>query len=279
MRQYLILPLIASFAISCSRAFAHGDLHDRIEAISKQLADQPSNAELWLQRADVYRQHEDFGAALADLEKAERIKPDWPLVPLQRARIFFDQQKYPDGERAASDCLKLDPANPDALVLRARCRTRLNRAEDAIADYNSVLNRTNSFRPLPDLFVERARLQAGQGRLEDALRGLDDAIQRFGESPSFVLPAIEYERARGKCDAALVRLAGAEVFMSHEGYLATRGEILLQAGHCAEAKKAFESALASLKKLRPERRALPQAVELEKRLRTGLSKANVPALP
>ncbi len=278
-RNVTALLLIALLGMCRFQVLAHGDLHDRIETLTQQITAHPSNPELWLQRADLRRQHEEFDAALTDLERAGKLKPGWPPVPLQQARIYFDMRRFAKCERAATACLTLDPVNADALVLRARSRVQLKKPEDAVADYNAVLNRTNSARPLPDLFVERARAQAALGRFGEALRGLDDGIKQLGETPSFVLPAIEYERARGNFDAALVRLACAQKFMSHEGYLATQGEILLQAGRRAEAKEVFERGLVSLEKLPPERRTLPQTVELEKRLRTGRSKASVAALP
>ncbi len=271
--------LIALVALCRHQVLAHGDLHERIETLTRQITLHPDDAKLWLQRADLRRQHEEFDAALTDLERAGKVKPGWPLVPLQQARIYFDLRRFAKCERAATACLALDPVNADALVLRARSRVHLKKSEDAIADYNAVLTRTNSDRPLPDLFVERARAQAALGQFDEALRGLDEGLKQLGETPSFVLPAIEYERARGNFGAALVRLNSAKRFMSHEGYLAISGEILLQAGHRTEARDAFERALTSLEQLPSERRALPQTVELEKRLQAGRAKANVPPLP
>jgi predicted Zn-dependent protease len=212
------------------RAAAHGDLHERIEALTSQILTNQSAPELWLLRADLRRQHGEFAAALTDLDHAARLKPRWAAASLQRARICYDSEQFPATIRAASDCLQLTPANADALVLRARARIRLKKFARAAADYDAVLNATNSPPPLPDLYLERARAQAELQRWDDALRGLDAGMARLGATPSLAFPAIEYERQRGAFDAALERLTRAKNFYNAESYARLRAEILNQAG-------------------------------------------------
>lgn len=143
----------------------------------------------------------------------------------------------------------------------------------AVADYDAVLNQTNSAAPLPDLFLERAQAQAELKNFSEAVRGLDDAIKKFGETPSFVLPAIEYERQQGAFTNALQRLDRAQKFFDQESFLALRGEIQLQAGNLREAKNDFADALAALETFSPARRT--QSATLEARLRNGLKQATV----
>src|ERR1043165_4598850 len=101
MFQFILLLLLTV----TSRLAAHGDLHERIEAVTQKILTNPSDPDFLLQRADLHRQHEEFDAALTDLEKAEQLKPNWVLVPLQRARIHFDLGKFSRAETAASNCL------------------------------------------------------------------------------------------------------------------------------------------------------------------------------
>ena len=273
-RALFVLAFVAS-CVGASRVQAHGDVHERIIALTAQLRTNSANPELWLQRADLHRQHGDFDAAQTDLDRAVQLKPKWAGAELQQARIAFDREKFPTAVRAAGDCLTLEPANADALVLRARSLVHLEQWSPAIADYDAVLNRTNAARLLPDLFLERARAQAALGKFDDAVRGLDDAMRQLGETPSFALPAIEYERQRGAFAAALARLERAGKFFDRENFLALHGEILLQAGRPAEAANDFSAALAALEKFSRARRALPAVVDLEARLRAGLKQAKV----
>lgn len=226
----LIFLVIVAGCNFAPRASAHGDLHDRIAALSAQLGTNAGNAELWLQRADLQRQHEDFPAALADLEHVQQLKPDWPATALQRARIQFDAKNFSACETAATDCLKLEPGNADARVLRARSLVQLGKPELAVADYDAVLNATNTAAPLPDLYLERARALAVQERWAEAIRGLDAGRQRLGDTPSLALPAMAYERQRGDIAAALARLEQARRFFDAQAYAALRAELLKETG-------------------------------------------------
>jgi len=210
-------------------ATAHGDLHERIAALDGQILTNQSSPELRLQRADLNRQHRDFTAALLDLDQAAKLRPGWAATHLQRARINSDLENFPATVNAATDCLKLAPANADALVLRARAQARLGKFAAAAADYDAVLNYTNSAPPLPDLYLERARAQAALGSLAEAIHGLDNAQKRLGATPSFALPAIEYERQRGNFAAALERLERAKSFFNADSHARLREEIQKQA--------------------------------------------------
>lgn len=268
----LVLILVAGHAL---RVHAHGDLHERIAALTALIHTNQTDPQLWLQRADLHRQHAEFAAAQADLNRAAQLRPGWANAALQQARIAFDCEQFPEAVRAAGACLTLDPANADAHVLRARSLVRLHEPARAVADYDAVLTRTNSARPLPDLFVERAQAQAALGKFEAAVHGLDDAMRQLGDTPSFAVPAIEYEQQRGAFAAALARLERAEKFIDRESFLAWHGEILLQAGRRADAEKDFSTALATLEKFSGERRAQPAVAALETRLRAGLKQATV----
>lgn len=274
VRRALTVLFFAGSTILAFRVQAHGDLHERINSLTAQILTNSTNPELWLQRADLHRQHAEFAAAQTDLDRAMQLKPGWASAALQQARIAFDREDFPGCEQAATSCLQLEPGNARALVLRARSLVQLKQLARAIADYDAVLTRTNSARPLPDWFVERAQAQAALGKLADAVHGLDDALRELGETPSFALPAIEYERQRGAFAAALARLERAENFFDRESFLALRGEIFLQAGRCADAAKDFSAALVAVENFPSARRA--QSAALAARLRAGLKQTTVP---
>ena len=258
------------------QARAHGDLHERILLLTQQIQTNSADAGLWLQRADLSRQHGDFVHATTDAAEALRLNAGWPAALLERARIQFDAGDNAAAADSATACLQLDAANPDALVIRARCRAQLGQLAGTVADFNRVLAPTNGPRPLPDLYLERARAQAALGRLADAVRGLDEGLMRLGETPSFALPALEYERALGEFTAALARVERVRKFLPPENFLALRGEVLLQASRRADAEKDFLAGLAMIENISPARRALPQTQELELRLRADLRPAALP---
>jgi tetratricopeptide (TPR) repeat protein len=227
-RRAGVAVLFVCACVLARRAEAHGDLHARIEAISAQILTNQASSALWLQRADLNRQHGALDAAREDLNHAIRLRPDFAAVHLQRARIDFAAAQFPECVHAATECLAMEPSNADALVLRARAQVQLGEPACAIADYDDVLNATNAAAVLPDLYLERARALAGMKRWDDAIHGLDEGMKQLGATPSLAFPAIEYERARGAYDAALSRLERARGFFSEASYGRLRAEISRQ---------------------------------------------------
>ena len=258
-------------------AFAHVDLHERITELAQRIQNDPASFNLRLERADTLRLDREFADALADVEAAEKILPHQPATQLERARIWFDSEHFSRTVVAASECLTLSPANADALVLRARAYARLNLQAKAIEDYSAVLE--SARRPLPDLFLERARCQAVLGRFADAVHGLDEGMAKIGRTPSLAFPALDYERRRGDFSAAQARLENMRDWFDQESFLALRGEIHLQAGASDEALLDFNRALDLLKILPDTRRSTTAVQELAERLKADLQKTDATKAP
>ena len=227
LRRFQSIIVLAFTAAVPLLAHAHGDLDVRIATLTAQLAQNPTNALLWLQSADLHRQHGDTTAALAEINQANKLKPHWAATELELARIRWDEKNFRATIAAATACLAIEPSAPDALVLRARSHAALGQLTNAVTDLDAVF--ATAAMPLPDLYLERARWQATLGKLDDALRGLDDGMKRLGHTPSLALPAIELERRRGTFTAALERLDRARNFFDAKSFTQLREEILAQA--------------------------------------------------
>jgi predicted Zn-dependent protease len=258
--------------VQLSSAGAHPSLDEGIARLTLQLASQPVNAALFVQRAELYRQHEQFDAALADLAKAEQRQPGSTVVMLARAQVFSDVGQTTNALAAVQQFIAVATNNASAFVLRARCRLKLNEVGAAVADYNRALKITST--PEPDLWLERARAQAALGQFAGAVRGLDEGMARIGEVPTLQLAAIEYERQGAEFDAALARVDKlAAQHPGTESWLVLRGEILAQAGRLAEAREAFQQALTEIENYPPSRRGLEQTIQLQTHARAGLARA------
>lgn len=249
---------------------AHDDLHERIAQLSAQIAGQPGNARLFLQRADLRRQHGEYAGALADLADAARLKPDAGVILLAKARVFSDAGQTTNALQAADELLAVETNCAEGHVLRARCRVKLNQAKGAVEDYTAALNQIPS--PEPDLYLERAHVQAALGQLSNASKGLDEGMARLGNIPALELPAIEFDRQRADFDAALTRV---DVLMTNtslkETWLVLRGEVLAQASRLEEAKLALEQALAGIDNYPSAKRGLAQTLQLQTRAKDALT--------
>ena len=127
--------------------------------------------------------------------------------------------------------------------------------------------------PSPDLFLERARLQAALGKFDAAVSGLDEGISRLGPAPALERAVIEYERQRGEFEQALARTdkmaARAAV---KEPVLVLRAELLEQVGRLEDAATAFQQSLEGIEKYSISRRSVEATQHLEKRSRQGLAR-------
>lgn len=267
---------VAFFTTALQSASGHADLLLQIEQLTKEIEKDPGNVELYLRRGSLFRNHVDFEASYADFAKANSLAPQLATVDLMRGQLFLDWG-WPLSARAYLDrFLTRQPNHVEGLVFRARALVKLNMRLAAVRDYDLAL--ATSPEPGPDLFVERAQVLMAEGpeQAAAAVKGLDDGLKRLGPLVTLQLFAIDAELKIENYDGALARVDKvADRSPRKETWLARRAEILMQAGRPAEAKRAYESALAALQTLPPTRRNVPAMLELAKRIQReidGLSK-------
>ncbi|MBK1792272.1 hypothetical protein [Persicirhabdus sediminis] len=74
-------------------------MHERIDVISQQITQNPEMPQLYLDRAELNIQHENYLAASLDLKLAERFAPDSAAIPLLRGEISFTCQQLAAAEK------------------------------------------------------------------------------------------------------------------------------------------------------------------------------------
>lgn len=254
-----------------TRAWAHPDLEAQIARITALLADQTKSAELYLQRADLYRRHAQFQEALRDIAEAAQLKATSSRITFARAMVFSDSGCAGAALAAAQQLLAVETNHWEGLIICARAYQKLNQPQAAIRSYTAAIAKSPV--PEPDLFLERARAQAAAGDFESAVAGLDEGTKKLGHIPSLELPAIEFERQRKNFPGALVRV---DKIIAHypvkEPWLVLRGEILEQAGRFVEARATFQKVLAGIQEYPPGRRALAMTKQLETRAHDGFAR-------
>jgi tetratricopeptide (TPR) repeat protein len=258
---------------------AHGGIPDELRAapaanptnviaqLSHDIERNPRRAELFLKRGELHRVLKNWDAALADFQQAAALDPNLTIVDLATAQLLLDAGWPLAGKGSAEKFLLRNPNHTDGLATLARAHFKLGQAQ-AAAD---VLGRaiTVAREPGPELFIERAHAIASLGshRLDEALRVIEDGMRRHGALVTLQLYAIDLEARAKRFDVALARLDKVTAQSARkETWLARRGEILLLAGREAEARRAFEQALAAVRALSPVTRGTPGMAELERRL-------------
>jgi tetratricopeptide (TPR) repeat protein len=270
LNRFFAAMVVFGFVVALPQAVkAHGEVHIRINALTKQIASQPS-AQLYLDRAEFHRQDQNWAAAEADYDQAAQIDPQLPLVDFYRARMLADAGRLEAAQTMFGKALERAPNDGESFVGRARVRARLQQHDAARADYERGLELLAN--PEPEYFVELAQLSAAQGQIEKALQDLDRGIRKLGPTLVLQIPALDFELELKDYQAALARLeAILERAHRKENWLARRGDILLAAGGQADAKKSYEAALATIKTLPRLVQQGPAMVHLQTRVSAALA--------
>ena len=259
-----------------ANAFAHGEVHDRINALTAEIARAPSNAPLYFQRAELYRIDGDFTNALTDLNRAAEVDPSLRRVDFCRGRVLFEADRPQEALAPLNKYLANRPDDSEAFMTRARVLRKIGNYKPAAEDYTTAIQQAHT--ASPELFIERADSFRGLGKLEEAIRGLDEGIRKMGPLVTLQLPAIDLEVALKRYDAALARIDTVMARLQRkETWLMRRAEVLKQAGREEEAKKNYRDALAALDRLPPSHRGTRATLDLEMRLRTALA-TNAPSV-
>jgi tetratricopeptide (TPR) repeat protein len=278
-RCFWKIVLGASFLCSpCANLLAHGDLHERIAALTILINSDTNNSQLYLQRGELHRLHEEWGEALTDFNHALVLDPTSKLAELGRGRALLGAGNSKEALISLEIFLKAYPQNVEARLAYAHALARLNRPTEAAENLSQAIQLTSD--PMPDHYLERARLLGLANHSDEALAGLDEGIKRTRAVASLQPAAIDLEIQRKHFDAALVRLDQLSALAPQtEIWAARRGEILELAGRKEEARAAYAAGMAWLQKLAPARRRAHMMLELERRLRNGLDRLETKVNP
>ena len=259
-------------------AFAHGNAHERIQALSAEIANSPTNATLYFQRGELLLQHGEWLPALNDFEAARGLSPALPGLELARARALAGARRLDEAGEILDRLVTARPTNAIVLLDRARVLGLRGRTAEAVADFTKAIPLVTA--PDAGHFLEPAHLLAKAGKLDDALGWLDRGLTALGANPELALPAIELLLQQNRFDDALVR-ADAMLVRSRRAasWLALRGDILQQTGRRDDAGRAFRESLATLENLPPTLRRTQANAELERQVREALDRLQPAAKP
>ena len=248
---------------------AHGPLHEQIQRLTKEIAQFPDSAGLYLQRGELHRHHQDWKAALADYGSADSLAPHLAMVDLCRGKMFLEARLPEQAKGAVERFLSKAPNDAEGLLTRGRALVQLGLHSPAADDFTRAIQ--NLEMPQPEHYFERSQALVAAGRMIEALHGIDEGIKRLGEIVTLQVYAIDLEIKLQCYDAALARLEKvASQSPRKEKWLSRRGEILQMAGRDEEARQAFQAALREIESLSPQHRNTKTIIDLEKRVRSAI---------
>ena len=145
--------------------------------VEKALQLNPNNLNGHLIRSEIaYRYENDTPKALADLDKAVKLKPKEAGLYINRAFLRYNNDDYFGAMADYTYALELEPLNEAALFNRALLRTEVSDLDNALADYNQILEMD----PTNDLALyNRAVIYSEKGDYENAIKDIDVLIEQY----------------------------------------------------------------------------------------------------
>ncbi len=144
-------------------AVAHGPWTEKIQGITRALRSAPDSTELWLTRADYFRQDGNLRLAADDLARAARLDPEHSLLFVARAQLAIDRGDFPSArQQLEAACAR---GRDDRYVLSLLGRSCLE-----VADTLAAINAFAAIpRPGPDQVELLAHLYEASGQPEQAV--------------------------------------------------------------------------------------------------------------
>lgn len=231
---------------------AHGDDLRLIEALTEEL-DKVPDADLFIRRGELFRHHQEWAKAEADLIAAAKLDPELAIVDYFLARVLLESGAPQKAEPFLERYLETAPNEPEAWYLRGEIAAALGQIEAAAAHYAGGIERAPN--PRPEHYLRRARILASAAKPDTVrvLAALDEGIARLGPVISLVEYAITLDLDLANYDGALARIARAmESMPRRERWLVRQGDILVKSGRTREAIASYRAALNAIEGL-PER--------------------------
>lgn len=214
-------------------ARAHGTFHEMMDELQGDLDKRPKDTALIIRRAALQVEHEDWQAAMVDLELASRLGAEESGLVLLRGRALAAGKQWAQAKAALDDFIATHNNIALAFTERARVHRALGDSQASLNDYRSALKLTPQ--PEPDLIIEVADEMAKQDLGEDALAAINQGIVTMGNVPQLVLKALDLELAAKRYDDALKRIDVMSKLMPRpEPWVARRASVLAQAGRTEE---------------------------------------------
>ncbi len=257
---------------------AHQDIELQVAALTRRIAADPNDPNLFEKRADLHRAHGEWALALADYDRALTLDPDRAGSHVGRSSALHATGKEKEALEAAGHAVTLEPENPAGHLARARALAALGDAGAA----DKAFSRSTALhpRPSPDLFTEHSSALLNQSPPDRsrALEVLEAGIAAIGPIVTLVSPALDLQLATGDPEGALAlwdRLP--PVLATTPNWLLRRAEILAALRRVPEARQTYQSARETISKLPERRRKTAAMAELLARIERSLTDLDGPA--
>lgn len=145
MKKKLLIFFLCNF-IFIGYSFAHGDLHERIVEVTKEIKVHPDSVYLYLKRGKLYYQHESYQKSIYDLNTSKRLGYNSVEQKLLFANAYFKLEDYKTSLSYSENILSFDSENVHAHKIKAKTFLKLGEFRKSAEAFEDLINyATQSF--------------------------------------------------------------------------------------------------------------------------------------
>ncbi|RZJ41319.1 MAG: tetratricopeptide repeat protein, partial [Brevundimonas sp.] len=224
-------------------ANAEGRYQDVVIEMSRALRQVPADTFALNLRGRAYLAQGQYDRALRDIDALIAAAPSAVASKLLRLTILGVAEREPELNSALTDILQQHPDDPRVVGTVAAYRLQQDNAQESWDILDGLIRRQPQ--PDPELLIQRAEAAIKLDRIDDAIA--DFALVRAAspDNPGTLnglcwtaaLAGIMLDQALQDCDAALTLAPGSSAILD------SKARVLLQQGKAAEALEIYDAAL------------------------------------
>lgn len=182
-------------------ASAHGDLHERIKAVTLEIQQMPDSAFLYYKRGVLYSQHEEYQNAFDDLLNAKALGYEDYKLTYSLAATLWAMESPEEGLDYIDHLLVDHPSHVKSHRLRGLILFDLKQYEAAGIAFDQVIQLANA--TLPENYLEAAHAWERMGDLDQAIARLESGLEELGNIPSLESQVIALHLRSGDFNSVL----------------------------------------------------------------------------
>lgn len=241
LKKLLVLALLL-LPLKISTAYAHPVFEHQLEALSKKIANAPTNVDYYLLRGDVYLEQSRWSLAKADFERAAYLEPDSGRSDFHFGKLLHFQGELEGAIESLDVALSKNADLVAASLLKAKVLADSKEFKAAADQIGKVISSCK--RPLPDLYIQRDRYLADSGaENHKRVALLRDGVKQLGPLVVLLSKIVDLEKEAGNFDQALrdIDLLPSKL-RTNPIWLVKKARLLQQTGRSADARAVAKEA-------------------------------------
>ncbi|MDQ7074336.1 MAG: metallophosphoesterase [Gammaproteobacteria bacterium] len=261
--------LLCLACLASSPVWSHADIQRSLNIINEQIQQQPKNAQLYLQRAELHHQHQNWSLALKDYTIVQQLDANSAQLPLLRGNTHLHAGHYSQAKADLDQAIQRQPKNATAYLYRARTFRALKQTDAALHDFDQALKQQPK---RAAWHLERAELLIQTGKGKQALKGLERAMSEVGALVGFIKRGVDVAQRQKKYKQAIGYLDKLpKALYQSPLWMLKRGKLLQQDQQVEAAQQTYQKALDSINALPPFRQQVRAVQELKQQIMKALT--------